>query len=288
MGQYDNIVFLPISDALEGQDFDVRIYDRRCRVDVDGETNPLTLVGWRQPGVPVVRVSPGRAFRPGDRVRAGGVRMAAPVARGPLSAAQTATGRSTCPDTRTFHQLPQRRIQSKSWRVETRHDCRSGIRHGCRHDTSSVAWAVFGQTPTVNLPPVVAGDFRYHNTGRANRWRLSSMRKTRMATSLAFEGAQAFRPGRSWFENRTSPGHPASIKATGLTRFNSLSVTAYQSGAHRGERITGDECRPSTPEIRETDPARRRRVWRAREKHIRFSVKAQDPDGDVLEFRMVR
>ncbi len=268
-GQYDNIVFLPISGALEGEDFDYE-YTIAPVESVDGETNPLKLtVGESK--VPVARlgVQTERAT-----IRANGAAgnpVAWTVARASGSRAINVPGQAEPSSFTTVTDSIEIVAVGTGTTVVQVSATGAGA-------TPSVAWAVFGQTLSGNLPPVVAA---ISDTTVAEGQPLSIFidAEDEDGDALAFSSGN-LPAGATLVENRL----------TWTPRFNQgdrtyeiqLVVSDGVNEVRIGVNIhVKNVDRP--PEIRDTDPARPV-VYGASGETVRFSVTALDPDGDELSF----
>ena len=268
-GQYDNIVFLPISDALEGQDF---VYDYTIsKVEsTDGRTRPLRLSAGGF-GVPFARL-PADA----DRVNV--------VARGGGGAGITWAVRRTSGD-RTVAVPGQDNLSSFTTEVDSIEITAIGkgatvveVSATATGASPSVAWVVFGRTVTGNLPPVIAG---IADTTIAEGRPLAILidAEDEEGDDLEFT-AENLPAGAKLDENRFTwtPRYDQGDR-TYEVRFQ-VSDGPNQVHVHVNIRVTNVD-RP--PAIRETDPSRSL-VFGAQGETLRFSVRAEDPDGDVLRY----
>ena len=269
VGQYDNIVFLPISDALEGQDFDYE-YTIAAVESVDGETNPLTLsVGDSR--VPVVRLgvhSDRATVRAGG---AGGNPVTWTVVRASGNRTINVPGHADLSSITTKTDSIEIVAVGRGTTVVQVSATAAGT-------TPSVAWAVFGQTPTVNLPPVVAA-ISDTTIGEGQPLAIIIDAEDEDGDELAFSAA-SLPAGAILVENRLTwtPRFDQGDRTYEIQLLVSDGVNQVRIGVNI--RVMNVD-RP--PEIRETDPARSV-VFGVSGETIRFSVKAQDPDGDDLSF----
>ncbi len=268
-GQYDNIVFLPISDALEGQDFDYE-YTIAAVESVDGQTNPLTLsVGDSK--VPVVRLGVHSDRATVRAAGAGGNPVTWTVLRASGNRAIDVPGQ---PDPSSF--------TTKTDSIEIvavgRGTTVVQVSATGAGTTPSVAWAVFGQTPTGNLPPVVTA-ISDTTIGEGQPLTIFIDAEDEDGDELAFSAAD-LPDGAILVGNRLTwtPRFDQGDRTYEIQFLVSDGVNQVRIGVNI--RVMNVD-RP--PEIRETDPARSI-VFGVSGETIRFSVRAQDPDGDDLSF----
>ncbi len=268
-GDYDNIVFLPISDALEGQDFD---YDYRISTveSVDGKTRPLRLK-VSDTTVPVVRLP---AFADRAKVRAGGA----------AGAAVTWTVRRTNGDrevTVPGHvDLSSFTTDADSIEILAVGDGTTVVEVSATATgtTPSIAWVVFGPTVTGNRPPVVAG-IADTTIGEGQPLAIFINAEDEDGDDLVFSAANL------------PAGAKLDLNHFSWTPRYDQGDRTYEIQFHVGDGMNLVRIRVSIrvtnvdrpPEIREVDPPRRL-VFGAPGETIRFSVEAQDPDGDVLSY----
>ncbi|MDE2999351.1 MAG: hypothetical protein OXU79_09775 [Gemmatimonadota bacterium] len=268
-GQYDQIVFLPISDALEGQDFDYE-YSISAVESVDGETRPLRLtVGESR--LPVVRLG---VHADRATVRADGAEgrpVTWNVARASGSRAINVTGQAESSSFTTATDSIEIAAVGTGTTVVQVSATGAGT-------TPSVAWAVFGQTLTGNLPPVVAA---ISDTTIAEGQTLSILvnAEDEDGDALAFSsgnlpaGAVLDENRLTWtprFDQGDRTYEIQLLVSDGINQVR-IDVNVHVKNVDRA------------PEIRETDPARGI-VFGASGETVRFSVTAVDPDGDELSF----
>ena len=268
-GQYDNIVFLPISDALEGQAFDYD-YTIAAVESVDGGTHPLKLrVG--DSSVPIVRLGV-QSDRTTVRAEgAGGNPVTWSVARANGERAINVPGQA---DPSSFvtatDSIEIVAVGSGATVVRV-----SAVGAGT---TPSVAWAVFGSTVGGNVPPVVAA---ISDTTISEGQPLSILIDAEDEDGDELDYSAGNLPaGATLDENRLTwtPRFDQGDRTYEIQFRVSDGVNHVRIGVN--VRVTNVD-RP--PEIRETDPARGF-VFGASGDTIRFSVRAQDPDGDALSF----
>lgn len=268
-GQYDNIVFLPISDALDGQDF---VYDYTIsKVEsTDGKTGPLRLTAGGF-GVPFARL-PADA----DRVNVG--------ARGAAGAGVTWAVRRTSGD-RTLTVPGQDDLSSFTTEVDSIEIAATGrgttvveVSATAAGAPPTVAWVVFGQTATGNLPPVISG---IADTTIAEGRPLAILinAEDEEGDDLEFT-AENLPAGARLDENRFTwtPRYDQGDRTYEIRFQVSDGINQVRVGVN--VHVTNVD-RP--PRILDTDPARRL-VLGAPGERLRFSVTAQDPDGDVLRY----
>ena len=268
-GRYDRIVFLPISDTLEGRAFEYQFAISAIE-SADGNTLPLRL-SVNESRVPIVRL-PGFADR--ARVRAGGAE----------GAAVTWTVRRTNGDmmvTVPSHvDLSSFTTQADSIEIVAVGEGTSVVEVSATATgtTPSIAWVVFGQTVTGNQPPVVSG---IADTTIEEGQPLGILIDARDEDSdeLVFlaanlpDGAKLDLNHFSWTPRYDQGDRTYEIQLHVSDGINLVRIRLRI-------RVTNVD-RP--PEIREVDPPRRL-VFGAPGETIRFSVEAQDPDGDVLSY----
>ncbi len=268
-GQYDNIVFMTISDALEGQDFD---YDYRISTveSVDGKTRPLRLS---------VNDSRGPFIRLGvhaDRAtaRAGGAAgspVTWTVARASGDMAIAVPGHV---DLSSFT------TEADSIEIRAVGDGTTGVEVFAKatSTTHSVAWVVFGETVSGNLPPVVEG-IADTTIGEGQPLAISINAEDEDGDDLVFtaanlpDGAKLNQNHFIWTPRYDQGGRNYDVQFQVSDGTNLVRVRV-------SIRVTNVD-RP--PVIREVDP-HHGLVFGAPGETIRFSVKAQDPDGDVLSY----
>ncbi|MDE2889730.1 MAG: hypothetical protein OXR72_16110 [Gemmatimonadota bacterium] len=268
-GQYDNIVFMPISDALEGQDFDYE-YTIASAESVDGETHPLRLtVG--ESNVPVVRLGVHSDRATVRAEGAGGNPVAWTVARASGSRTITVPGQAEPSSFTTLTDSIEIMAVGTGPTVVQVSATGAGT-------TPSVAWAVFGQTHTENLPPVVAA---ISDTTIAEGQPLSILidAEDEDGDALAYSSGD-LPAGATLVENRLTwtPGFDQGDRTYEIQLLVSDGINQVRIGVNIHVKNVD---RP--PEISETDPARGV-VYGASGKTVRFSVTALDPDGDELSF----
>ena len=268
-GHYDKIVFLPVSDALDGHDFN---YDYRISTveSVDGRTRPLnmTVNGSR---VPVTRLDV-HADRATARAEgAGGNPVTWTVARASGDMAISVPDHVDLSSFTTTADSIEILADGGGTTVVKVSATAAGT-------TPSVAWAVFGHSVTGNLPPVVAG-IADTTIGEGQPLAILIDAEDEEGDDLVFtaanlpDGAKLDRNHFTW-----TPGYDQGDRTYEVQFQVSDGVNLVRTDVNI--RVTNVD-RP--PAIRETDP-QRGLVFAAPGETVRFSVKAQDPDGDVLSY----
>lgn len=268
-GQYDNIVFLPISDALEGQDFDYE-YTIAPVESVDGRTNPLTLsVGDSR--VPVVRLG---VHADRATVRAGG------AGGNPVTWTVSRASGNRAIDVPGHADLSSFTTETDSIEIVAvgRGTTVVQVSATGAGTTPSVAWAVFGQSPTGNLPPVVTA-ISDTTIREGQPLAIFIEAEDEDGDELAFSAAN-LPAGATLVENRLTwtPRFDQGDRTYEIQFLVSDGINQVRIGVNI--RVTNVD-RP--PEIREADPSRGL-VLGAPGETIRFSVDAHDPDGDALSY----
>ena len=268
-GQYDNIVFMPISDALDGQDFDYE-FTIAAVESVDGQTNPLKLtVGDSR--IPVVRLGVHSDRATVRAEGAGGNPVAWTVARASGNRAISVRGHADLSSFTTVADSIEIMAVGNGTTVVQVSAKGAGT-------TPSFAWAVFGRALTGNLPPVVAA-ISDTTIGEGQPLSMLINAEDEDGDELAFSAAN-LPAGATLVENRLTwtPRFDQGDRTYEIQFLVSDGINEVRIGVN--VRVTNVD-RP--PEIRETDPARGV-VSGASGETIRFSVTAQDPDGDELSF----
>ncbi len=268
-GQYDNIVFLPISDALEGQDF---VYDYTIsKVEsTDGKTSPLRLA-VSDARVPVARLPWSAELASVRAMGADGAPVAWTVRRTNGNRKVTVPGQT---DVASFT------TQTDSIEIQASGDGPTVVEVSATAagTTSSIAWVVFGQSATGNLPPIVAG-IADTTIQEGQPLAIVINAEDEDGDGLVFEGANLPAGARldrnhfSWTPRYDQGGriYEIQFRVSDGTNQVRVSVNVHVTNVDR------------PPGILETDPTRRL-VFGAPGETLRFSVTAQDPDGDVLRY----
>ena len=268
-GQYDNIVFLPISDALEGQDF---VYDYTIsRIEsTDGNTSPLRL-SVNDARVPIARLPWPEDLANVRATGAEGAPVAWSVRRTNGNMNVTVPGQA---DVASFTTRADSIVIQAGGAGTTVVE----VSATAAGTTPAIAWVVFGQSAMGNLPPVVTG-IADTTIQEGQPLVIVIDAEDEDGDDLVFEGADLPAGARldrnhfSWTPRYDQGDRTYEIQfqvSDGVNQVR-VNVNIYVTNVDRPPVMLG------------SDPSRTL-VLGAQGETLRFSVEAQDPDGDVLRY----